>query len=278
MLCCSSGASIKRSIHDARGLSRFHGTLTGNRSKTLSRVPRAFSDASSAEPARYMPLPSGVWLLDYLQDKFYDIRGPNFTIRRTESEVPQGMAHRRVRRPLVPTVREQEQLGMIHKVVWNHPGSTMLLEGATVDITELLEACPEEHEEAWSTTVNANTTCTGIVPVPQETASEEECGQEVYYTNSTSPRRTKMVGFTCKCCGARNFSSVNPISFNTGTLVAQCAKCERWHKLSDHLGLFHQLEGPLFRGADSKVTMEDVPPSLRILDPFYWQQDEPSDD
>lgn len=36
------------------------------------------------------------------------------------------------------------------------------------------------------------------------------------------PRPTRaQVGFTCKCCGARNLSAVNPTSFISGTLVAQ---------------------------------------------------------
>ena len=51
------------------------------------------------------------------------------------------------------------------------------------------------------------------------------------------------MGFTCNCCGARNYSRVNPRAFQEGTMAAQCKKCEVWHKITDHLKLFHQV-GP----------------------------------
>jgi hypothetical protein len=44
--------------------------------------------------------------------------------------------------------------------------------------------------------------------------------------------RTPRCMYPLQCCGARTYSPVNPQSFLQGTLVAQCAKCERWHKLS----------------------------------------------
>lgn len=246
-----------------------------------------------------MPLPGGMWLLDYLQDRFYDIRGPEFVIRRAETEV-HGSANKVARKKgtlVVPGSagdaaggqQKETALDLIHKVVRNHPGSvTLQLEGATIDISDYLEPWADEDEEEESAAqgegraIVANNTCTGIVRVEQEASADEEEeapeGEEldVFWVNSASPRRTKKVGFTCKCCGARTYSSVNPRAFLEGTLVAQCAnpECERWHKLADHFGLFHDLQGPLFRARS--VREEDIPPSLRL--PSFWQDFDGADD
>uniref|UniRef100_A0A7S0X048 DNL-type domain-containing protein n=1 Tax=Chlamydomonas leiostraca TaxID=1034604 RepID=A0A7S0X048_9CHLO len=245
---------------------------------TTSRVVRALASANECEPevARAVPLPSGgLWLLDYLQNQFYDVRGDSFVVKRAESEVEGAAPRSRRVRSIVPN--KQEVLGMIHKAVWHHPerimleGPTVDAEAQSVDITDCLEVVTDEEQAEASRTITPNTTCTGIIMVPQADA-EEERGEieEIYVTNSTSPRRTKMVGFTCQRCGARNMSAINPNSFLSGTLVAQCAKCEVWHKLSDHLGLFHELKGPVFGRAKGPISMADIPPSLRHLDPTAY--------
>lgn len=228
-----------------------------------------------------MALPNNaLWLLSYLQDQFYDVRGPTFVIQRVESEAS-AVKKPRKRGLVVPSMASggrSDTMGLIHKVVRNYPGSiTQLLEGATIDLSDYLEPCSDD-EEGSACTIQANTTCTGIVrmeqPIDENDVNDQGGDEEfdVFYTNSTSPRRTKMIGFTCKCCGARNYNSINPQSFLEGTLVAQCKGCERWHKLSDHFGLFHDLQGPLF-SRRPVLTDDDVPPSLRLLDPELWGDD-----
>eukprot|EP00955_Chlamydomonas_euryale_P068882 360261-Chlamydomonas_euryale.AAC.3 len=60
------------------------------------------------------------------------------------------------------------------------------------------------------------------------------------------PNCHPQIGFTCKRCGARTYKPINPVSFEGGTLVVQCGKCECWHKIRDHLRLFHELLGDVF--------------------------------
>lgn len=39
------------------------------------------------------------------------------------------------------------------------------------------------------------------------------------------------IGFTCLRCNARTYKPINPLSFEEGTLVVQCGKCQCWHKV-----------------------------------------------
>uniref|UniRef100_A0A7S0WSK4 DNL-type domain-containing protein n=1 Tax=Chlamydomonas leiostraca TaxID=1034604 RepID=A0A7S0WSK4_9CHLO len=47
-----------------------------------------------------------------------------------------------------------------------------------------------------------------------------------------SARRTKLVIFTCNKCGGRTARNVNPVAWDKGLVMAQCAHCEVWHVLS----------------------------------------------
>lgn len=53
---------------------------------------------------------------------------------------------------------------MIHKVVWQHPGAAMLLEGPTLDVTDWVldeEELQQEVEVEVQAPITPNTTCTG---------------------------------------------------------------------------------------------------------------------
>ncbi len=63
-----------------------------------------------------------------------------------------------------------------------------------------------------------------------------------FLTASSVPQ----VGFTCHRCKARSYRPVNPMAFEEGTLVVRCGKCQVWHKIRDHLGLFHGMAGDVF--------------------------------
>ncbi len=54
-------------------------------------------------------------------------------------------------------------------------------------------------------------------------------------------------------------------------LLVSPRRCERWHKIADHLRLFSDLAGPLFGPAAGRrrVSLADVPASLRHLDLSY---------
>lgn len=95
-----------------------------------------------------------------------------------------------------------------------------------------------------------------------------------------SSRRSRTLAFTCNVCGHRSRRRVNPSALDTGTVFVQCANasCMVFHKVcarhkavaqhwtqpwsltrvslstqvADHLGLFHELSGPVF-----------VPPPIR---------------
>mmetsp|Transcript_2387 Transcript_2387/g.3999 ORF Transcript_2387/g.3999 Transcript_2387/m.3999 type:complete len:198 (-) Transcript_2387:311-904(-) len=45
-------------------------------------------------------------------------------------------------------------------------------------------------------------------------------------------RRTKLVVFTCNKCGGRTARNVNPVAWENGLVMGQCATCEVWHVLS----------------------------------------------
>ncbi|MEW5303818.1 MAG: hypothetical protein WDW36_006473 [Sanguina aurantia] len=111
-----------------------------------------------------------------------------------------------------------------------------------------------------------------IIDIPHECVEVLQAQQvtslgadvDVFVTGSSSPRRTKMIRFKCCAngCGAVNIKPMNPLAFDKGTALAECAKCSVWHLVRDHLGLFSQLKGRLFFQA-STISEADIPESLR---------------
>eukprot|EP00897_Mesotaenium_endlicherianum_P005530 jgi/Mesen1/5004/ME000025S04403 len=65
---------------------------------------------------------------------------------------------------------------------------------------------------------------------------------------SKSPRRRMAVEFTCNKCGERTMRAINSHAYKEGTVFVQCKGCSVFHKLVDHLHLFHELKGPIFDG------------------------------
>ncbi|GFH26053.1 hsp70 escorting protein 2 [Haematococcus lacustris] len=45
-------------------------------------------------------------------------------------------------------------------------------------------------------------------------------------------RRSRLVVFTCNKCGGRTARKVNPIAWDEGLVMGQCAQCQVWHVLS----------------------------------------------
>mmetsp|Transcript_11515 Transcript_11515/g.24681 ORF Transcript_11515/g.24681 Transcript_11515/m.24681 type:complete len:280 (+) Transcript_11515:147-986(+) len=241
------------------------------------------------EPARHVPLPGNAfWILDPLQDRYFNVHGGGFIIQRTEAAATsfpklrlRKLHQRQKFTQLQPYQRKESPGALIKQAALEQPSLPVLYDGQPVfDLTDVLQEAEEPHADEVSSHAAPATyppsTCTGIVPVPQDNAEEEQ-EPNIYVTSSTSPRRTKMIGFTCHRCGARSHNAVNPRSFTEGTLVAQCGKCRAWHKIRDHFKLFHDMTGEVFV-RPAPIDQEDIPPSLRMpLDPFYWQdQADPS--
>ncbi|KAL5706378.1 hypothetical protein ACHQM5_024555 [Ranunculus cassubicifolius] len=57
-----------------------------------------------------------------------------------------------------------------------------------------------------------------------------------------SPRRRMLVAFTCNICSQRTTRAINPHAYNDGTVFVQCCGCNVFHKLVDHLNLFHDMK------------------------------------
>lgn len=57
-----------------------------------------------------------------------------------------------------------------------------------------------------------------------------------------SPRRRMRVAFTCNVCGQRTTRAINPHAYTDGTVFVQCCGCNIFHKLVDHLNLFHEMK------------------------------------
>lgn len=215
------------------------------------------------------------WLLDPLQDIFFNVHGPDFIIQRPESFAqifPKLRLRKLHERNLHIQTVPKPQPGACAMVKCDSSAHQVpvVFEGQqfVVDVTLLLEQVVEQPAAPYGI---IPTVSPGLVHVPVELEQGED-GQEVFIGSSSSPRRTKMVGFTCLRCNARSYKPVNPLSFQEGTLVVQCGKCQCWHKIRDHLHLFHDMKGELFFRA-SPITHADVPEALRApLDPFYWME------
>jgi hypothetical protein len=52
--------------------------------------------------------------------------------------------------------------------------------------------------------------------------------------------RSAEMSFTCDVCKHRTTRRVNPHAYKNGTMFAQCAGCEAWHKIVDNLGLIYE--------------------------------------
>ena len=67
--------------------------------------------------------------------------------------------------------------------------------------------------------------------------------------------------FTCDRCGTRQEKRVNPRAATRGTVFVQCAGCEEWHQLCDHLGLVEEWDfGPAGGGGEAPGGSGAAPP------------------
>jgi hypothetical protein len=55
------------------------------------------------------------------------------------------------------------------------------------------------------------------------------------------PRRSMLVTFTCNKCDTRTERLVNPVAWNKGMVICQCAGCQAWHQLADAAGLVDEI-------------------------------------
>ena len=87
---------------------------------------------------------------------------------------------------------------------------------------------------------------TGLAAPPGHDGPGEEL--PLSSRTSPSPRRSRVLAFTCNVCGQRSRRAVNPGVLETGTLFVQCSNenCMVFHKVVDNLGLFSELTGPVF--------------------------------
>lgn len=90
---------------------------------------------------------------------------------------------------------------------------------------------------------------------------------------STSPRRTARIRFTCRRCGATTQRPVNPHAWRRGTVFATCGGCGVTHKLVDNLKLFHELSGPVFGGVSGGADGAGLTPPPIAAE----QQQQPTD-
>ncbi|KXZ54758.1 hypothetical protein GPECTOR_4g828 [Gonium pectorale] len=225
-----------------------------------------------------------------MQDQYYNVRGPAFIIPRVEErEIEQpGAVHRAkfVRNKRLPARQARpapgpSSLSLIQQAMVQNPAGLMLVsDGPLVDVqVEEGGAAPgtagaDVGSPVTPAVAGADTfqptTCTGIVRVPSSSDSNtQEADEDTFQTSSTSPRRTKMLRFTCLANGCRavNVKPISPDSFASGTVFAQCAKCAKWHLIRDHLSLWDQSKRTVYRNGKRvvPVRLEDVPPSLRPL-------------
>lgn len=250
-----------------------------------SRVPRLSVKAES-EHARSIPLKGNdgnqaFWLLDPLQDRYFNVHGTDFIIQRPETFAKifpklrlRKLHQRNLQIQVVPS--QQHQCTALIKADAPAHAVPVVFVGQepVVDMTQLLQEVQVDQLALGMVPCSQP----GLIHVP-EPMDQEESTQEVYVGSTSSPRRTKMIGFTCLRCNARSYKPINPLAFTGGTLVVQCGKCERWHKIKDNLHLFHDFTGELFF-RPSPITEADVPEALRMpVEPFYWQiQDDQVDD
>uniref|UniRef100_A0A2P2ING6 Uncharacterized protein LOC105641948 n=1 Tax=Rhizophora mucronata TaxID=61149 RepID=A0A2P2ING6_RHIMU len=71
-------------------------------------------------------------------------------------------------------------------------------------------------------------------PYPEDGLGHSDAGPTI---DIKLPRRSLLVQFTCNECGERTQRLINRLAYERGLVYAQCAGCERYHKLADNLGL-----------------------------------------
>lgn len=82
-------------------------------------------------------------------------------------------------------------------------------------------------------------------PVPAGSDSDSVSGRVSTFPWSLftkSARRRMRVAFTCNVCGQRTTRAINPHAYTDGTVFVQCCGCNVFHKLVDHLNLFHEMK------------------------------------
>ncbi|GIL53506.1 hypothetical protein Vafri_9093, partial [Volvox africanus] len=241
------------------------------------------------EPSRPVALPSGtLWLLDAMQDQYYNVRGAAFVIPRVEereSAQESTIARRAkfVRSKSLPARRpipspEPASFSLIHQAVAQQPTAlTLISDGPLVDVEpEVVDGDGGLELPASSPAATGlpTSSCTGIVHVPTASVDADlDVDGDVFRTSSTSPRRTKMLRFTCLANGCRavNVKPISPESFSRGTVFAQCARCAKWHLIRDHLNLWDQSRRTVYRNgkrvapppSPPPLTLEEVPEALR---------------
>ncbi|KAF8013427.1 hypothetical protein BT93_I1317 [Corymbia citriodora subsp. variegata] len=112
-----------------------------------------------------------------------------------------------------------------------------------------LSISPLSKETAMGLVLNAAvgrgwTTGSGMEgpPVPAEKESSSEDTSTFPFSLFTkSPRRRMLVAFTCNICRQRTTRAINPHAYTDGTVFVQCCGCNAYHKLVDHLNLFHDM-------------------------------------
>ncbi|EFJ47162.1 hypothetical protein VOLCADRAFT_117941 [Volvox carteri f. nagariensis] len=239
------------------------------------------------EPSRPVALPSGtLWLLDAMQDQYYNVRGAAFVIPRVEE--------RESAQEKTCAMRAKFK-SLMHQAVAQQPMAlTLISDGPLVDVEPEVA---EDAEVQAALVPQPTSSCTGIVHVPTSSVDLDD-DADVVQTSSSSPRRTKMLRFTCLANGCRtvNVKPISPESFTRGTVFAQCARCAKWHLIRDHLNLWDQSRRTVYRNGKRVVpppassptrgpalTLEEVPEALRpskeVLDFFLnggrvggWEQ------
>ncbi|GLC53422.1 hypothetical protein PLESTB_000743200 [Pleodorina starrii] len=223
-----------------------------------------------------------------MQDQYYNVRGAAFVIPRVEQresgeEATCARRAKFVRAKSLPARRrsaapEPSSFSLIHQAVAQHPTAlTLISDGPLVDVTPEvaeepeLEAVPAPTDAAVPTAPLPTSSCTGIVHVPTSSVDVDVPEEtDVFQTSSTSPRRTKMLRFTCLANGCRavNVKPISPEAFARGTVFAQCARCAKWHLIRDHLQLWDQTRRTIYRNGKRvtpppPLTLEEVPEALR---------------
>jgi protein import protein ZIM17 len=62
------------------------------------------------------------------------------------------------------------------------------------------------------------------------------------------------LSFTCVPCGHRSHHNVSKQGYHTGSTLITCPECRNRHIISDHLGIFVDLDPKKGRG----ITVEDI--------------------
>lgn len=226
--------------------------------------------------SRSMPLPGGLWLLSSEQDRSLPVYGPDFVITRPPIVGVDSSANT----GLVPVMRKKSD-SAIAEMCLIHPNDACVglvpVSSPFIDVTEhhLLAqsgAMPRVQLVPSSTpgtglSVATSTAMSNLVMQAVTSSNGDAAVQQaqssglVFETNNTSsPRRTSKVKFSCNRCGAVNIKPVNPHAYASGSVFAKCGSCNITHKLIDNLKLFHELSGPVFNVAPNFSKLpEDFP-------------------